>query len=177
MRLNRVWGFVLPAIAAVPSLSRAQGLNQITVQYESAQLSQVVENFARFAGRAIDVGPGVDDQLVTTNVRDLAWDVALDQILATKSLVARPHRGGGLQIERERKLSVDFEAAPLSSVLQSIAGFAGRAIVLSPVSGDPWVTVSIRDTDWQRALNQVAKSVGFVARADRDGVFHVEKGQ
>jgi type II secretory pathway component HofQ len=175
MLTNRDWQLIMLAVLVASASAGAQEPTQITVQYESAQLRRVVENFATFSGRAIVVASGIDDQLVTANVRDVAWNVALDQILESRSLVARPQKGGALQIERERKLTVDYHAAPLSSVLQAIAGFSGRTIAPPAVVGDPWVTVSIRDTDWQRALDQIAKSVGLVARADRDGVFHLEQ--
>ena len=175
MRIGRLWQFVAVAAAAGSSSVAAQGLAHVTLEYENAPLSQVAQNFATFTGQPVVLGPDIGEQLVTTSVSNVAWDVALDQILATKSLVARPLRGGALQIERERRLNLDFESAPLSGVLRSVERFAGRTIVLSEAAGDPWITVSIHDTDWQRALNRIANAAGLVARSDQNGVFHVEK--
>ena len=175
MRTNVARRLAFVALIAAPAVARAQAVGRINVDYENAPLSRVIENFATYSGRTIILAPGIDDRVVTSSVRNLDWELGLDQILATQSLVARPDSGFGLRIERERNVRVEYQDALLSRVLNDVATFAGRAIVLMPAAGDPHLTVSIRDMDWQRALDQMLASVGLVARPNQDGSFQIEK--
>jgi type II secretory pathway component HofQ len=172
-RVARRLAFV--ALIAVPATSQAQVAGRINVDYENAPLSRVIENFATYSGRTITLAQGIDDRVVTTSVRNMDWELGLDQILAAQLLVARPDSGFGLRIERERRVSVEYQDAPLSRVLHDVAKFAGLAIVLTPAAGDPQVTVSIRDVDWQRALDQILAPVGLIARPNRHGALQIER--
>ena len=52
----------------------------------------MIENFAAFAGRNIVLAPDVGDSHVTADIRNVEWQLGLDQILAPLGLVARVAR-------------------------------------------------------------------------------------
>jgi ferric-dicitrate binding protein FerR (iron transport regulator) len=168
-------GFVVAALTAAPAVAQAQAARPVTVDFENAPLARVVESFATFSGRTITLAAGLEGRAVTSSVRAMDWELALGQILAAQSLIARPGTGDALRIERQRNISVDYQDAPLSGVVRDVAAFAGHRIVLAPAAGDPPLTVSIRDTDWQQALDQMLASVGLVARANREGALQIER--
>jgi type II secretory pathway component HofQ len=174
-RLQNPLRIALTLLTFAPALILAQSPSQVTVDYQNAPLSTVVRNFAAFSGRTIAVAPGVGDALVTTSIQGVDWEHGLDHILAAESLIARPDSGGGLRIEKERRISVEYQNARLSQIINSIAAFGGHAIVIAPNVGDPQVTAAVRDVDWQRALDQVLRPIGFVARPNNEGVFLVER--
>jgi type II secretory pathway component HofQ len=74
-----------------------------------------------------------------------------------------------------REVTVEWQNAPLSQVVRAFAALSGRTIVVAPEVGDPELTVSLRNVEWQRALDLVLVAHALVARVDASGVIHVEK--
>jgi type II secretory pathway component HofQ len=169
------YGFAITLLAFSPSLVRAQAPRLITVEYQSAPLSQVIRGFAAFSGRAIVVAPDAGDPDVTASINNVDWQVGLDRILEAHALVARPDTSGVVRIERRREVSVEFQDAPLSRVIRAFASFSGRTIVLTPGAGDPYVTTAVRNVDWQRALDDILESRALIARTDASGVVFIER--
>ena len=59
--------------------------------------------FADFAGRSIVAGPGVDG-VVSAEIRDQPWDLALEAILTTHGLVAQEQEDGIIRVDDIRSL-------------------------------------------------------------------------
>ena len=175
-RLRFVGCATVALVASAVSTVHAQA-RVVTVDYENAHISKVAQSFSAFSGRSISVAPDVGDPTLTGSARGLAWDAALDQLLASTSLIARPDSGGGLRIERERKVTIEFENAPLVQVLRSIAEYSGYRIEYGGIVGESTVTATVRNTDWQRALDQVLAPLALVARPDSLGIFRIEPRQ
>ena len=167
----------LALLVAPPSFLSGQTQQRITVEYQNAPLSEVVRGFAAFSGRTIGVAPDVGDPLVTALVRDVDWLVGFDQILETQSLVARPQGAGVVRVERRRAVTIDFQDAPLSHVVRALASYSGRTITLPPDLSDPRVSFAARNVDWQRALDDIVRANGFIARFDAAGVIRIERVQ
>jgi ferric-dicitrate binding protein FerR (iron transport regulator) len=156
-------------LAVIPSLVSAQEPARITVSYQAAPVSDVVASFARFAHQPIAVAPDVGGRLISGSVENTAWLPALDQLLEAQGLVARPDSGGVLMVEAEQPITVQFENAPLSRVLQSISGFTKRSITVAPDVDDRFVSFTARSVDWQRALNAMLRDNGLTATSDSNG--------
>jgi ferric-dicitrate binding protein FerR (iron transport regulator) len=164
----------LASLVLVPGLVRAQAPRNLTVEYEGAPLSRIAESFANFSGRSIAVAPGVGDPTISGSVRDLDWKDGLDRLLASQALIARPTTGGGLRIERERPMSVEYQDAQLADVVRAIAAFSEHTIVITPGVGNPQVSASLTNVDWQRGLDQILTPAGLMAQADAAGVLRIQ---
>jgi type II secretory pathway component HofQ len=74
-----------------------------------------------------------------------------------------------------QNVTMEWQNAPLSQVIRAFARFSGRTIVLASDVGDPEVTASLQNVDWQRALGLVLARLGLVERVDPTGVIRVER--
>jgi ferric-dicitrate binding protein FerR (iron transport regulator) len=160
-------------LAVLPSLVAAQAPGRITVSYEAAPVSEVVSSFARFSHRTIVVAPDAGSRFISGSVENGEWMPALDQLLGEQGLIVRPDSGGLLRVEMEQLLTVDFQDAPLSRVLASIAGFAKHSITLAPEVGERSVSFTARSVDWQRALDGLLRDNGLIAIPDANGSLRV----
>ena len=163
------------ALVLVPAIAHAQASRPVAVSYEGAPLSRVTAAFASFSGQSITVSSRVGDPAITGSVQNLGWEAGLDRLLAANALIARPDSAGGLRIESERRITVEYQQVPLRRVLQAIAQFSGRDIAITPNISEREVTASIEDVDWQRALERIVATTGLVVRADRTGGFRVTR--
>jgi hypothetical protein len=100
VRLGVAAVLAFTSLALSPAVGGAQAQRVVTVEWQSAPLTRVVEAFASFSGHAITVSPDVGDAAVTATLRDVDWRVALDTILAREGLVARADTSGVLRIEK-----------------------------------------------------------------------------
>ena len=174
--LRCAWIPALALLAFLPCVGRAQ---RVTVDFYDAPLRQVIGNFANYSGTTIIVANDIGNPAVSTSIRDLEWRAALDRILEAHDLVARSRPSGIIIVERRmdrpRLITVDFYDAPLGQVVDNFATYAGRTVIL-PVEGrDLRVTVSLRDVEWLRGLEQVLATVAYAARVDAAGIIRVEK--
>jgi type II secretory pathway component HofQ len=74
-----------------------------------------------------------------------------------------------------QKVTMEWQNAPLNHVVRAFAAFSQRTIVVAPDVGNPEVTASVADVEWQRALDLVLLAHGLVARVDATGVIHIER--
>jgi type II secretory pathway component HofQ len=72
-------------------------------------------------------------------------------------------------------MTMEWQNAPLTDVVRAFAAFSGRTIVVAPEAGNPEVTASLADVEWQRALDVVLMAHGLVARVDATGVIRIER--
>lgn len=163
------------ALTLIPTITHAQASRPVAVSYAGAPLSRVAAAFASFSGQSITVSSTVGDPAITGTVLDAGWEVGLDRLLAANALVARPDSAGGLRIDSERRITVDYQGVPLRRVLHAIAQFSGRDITIDSDIGDREVTASVENVDWQRALERIVATTGLVVRADRAGGFRVTR--
>jgi hypothetical protein len=164
----------LASLVLVPVVAEGQASRSVTVEYENAPLSRVAGGFASFSGRAVTIAPGIGDPAITGSVRNFDWKDGLDRLLASQALVARPNTDGGLRIEHERRMTIQYEGAPLTDVVRAIAAFSEHAIVVMPDVGNPPVSVSLKNVDWQRGLDQILTHTGLVAQTDSAGVLRIQ---
>ena len=101
-RFHFVGLLAVALLGLTPGHSQAQaaGEARITVEWENALLSDVVNAFAKFSGRTIVVAPGVRASSVTFAARDMEWRAALELMLAQQGLVARTDDAGVIHVEK-----------------------------------------------------------------------------
>lgn len=172
VRVHAVVG--LASLVLAPAVVQAQASRNVTAEYVGAPLSRIAASFASYSGRAVTVASDVGDPVITGSVHNLGWREGLDRLLADQALVARADTGGGLHIEYERRMTVAYEGARLTDVVRAIAAFSQHAIVVMPGVGDPPVSASVTDVDWQRGLDQILTPAGLVAQADAAGVLRIQ---
>ena len=75
------------------------------------------------------------------------------------------------------RVTVSYQAAPVTDVVSSFARFAHQPIAVAPDVGGRLITGSIENTAWLPALDQLLEAQGLVARPDSGGVLRVEAEQ
>jgi type IV pilus assembly protein PilQ len=87
--------FVAPSLV----LSQAQQeAPRIRVTFSNAPIADVLFHFAEFSGRSIVAGAGVD-AVISAEIKDQPWDVALAALLSSQGLTARESESGIIQVE------------------------------------------------------------------------------
>lgn len=86
----------------------------VTVSFTDAPVRDVLFAFADFAGRSIVAGPGVSG-LVSAEIREQPWDLALRAILEAHGLVAREQEDGIIRVDDVRSLFDREAVQPLAT--------------------------------------------------------------
>ena len=74
--------------ALEPGLAGIQG-EPITISFQNADVTTVVRAFGEFTGRSIVAGSGVQDTLITADIRNEPWDEALVTLMHANGLEVR----------------------------------------------------------------------------------------
>ena len=102
-----------PAAAQdAPPPAREQIARPITVSFNDTPIRDVLFAFADFAGRSIIAGTNVD-ALVSAEIRDQPWDVALRAVLTAYGLVAHEQDDGIIRVDDIRDLFDRESVEPL----------------------------------------------------------------
>lgn len=100
---------------SVPAPGRVQEIGRpITVSFNDAPVRDVLFAFADFAGRSIVAGPGVEG-VVSAEIRDQPWDLALEAILAAHGLVAQEQEDGIIRVDDIRTRFDQEAVQPLAT--------------------------------------------------------------
>ena len=86
----------------------------ITITFVDAPIRDVLFAFAEFADRSIVPGAAVEG-LVSAEIRDQPWDVALDALLESRGLVATERADGMILVERLERVAERETRAPLET--------------------------------------------------------------
>lgn len=95
-----------------PPPAREQIARPITVSFDETPIRDVLFAFADFAGRSIIAGTDVD-ALVSAEIRDQPWDVALRAVLTAYGLVAHEQDDGIIRVDDIRGLFDRESVEPL----------------------------------------------------------------
>ncbi len=92
-------------VAEAQDATFAQGSEErrITVNFQEADIRDVLGSFAEFTGRSIVPGSGVTGA-VTATIQDQPWDVALQTILRAYGFAAQEHGSGIIQVDEIQNL-------------------------------------------------------------------------
>jgi type IV pilus assembly protein PilQ len=100
--------------AAAPLVTRAQ-LPPITVTFIEEPLANVLAAFAEFADRSIVPSADVKTKVITAEVREQPWDIALDAILTANGLSASELESGVILVQDGTKIVERQAVEPLVS--------------------------------------------------------------
>ena len=76
------------------------------------------------------------------------------------------------QRQEIRRITVAWEAAPLTDVLTAFAAYSGASIVAGS-GADGFVTATIQDQPWDVALEAILSSLGLYAVEEESGIIRV----
>lgn len=102
----------------------------------------------------------------TPMAAERVWFVRLLVVLAAVSAPA------SAQQTETRRISVSWEAAPLTDVLNAFAAYSGASIVAGS-GADGFVTATIQDQPWDVALEAILTSLGLFAVEEESGIIRV----
>jgi ferric-dicitrate binding protein FerR (iron transport regulator) len=75
------------------------------------------------------------------------------------------------------RISVSYQAAPVSEVASGFARFSHRTIVVAPDVGARLISGDVANGEWMPAFDQLLGAQGLVARPDSGGMLRVEAEQ
>jgi type II secretory pathway component GspD/PulD (secretin) len=135
----------------------AQLKREIDVSVEEADLRDVMDEIGRRVGRNIIVEPDIHEK-VTISLRKIPWRDAVD-VIAKMTKCEVEQRGSILVLTQPPKVTIQFTDANVRTVLQLLAAYSGKNIIISPeVRGD--VTLDLHEVHWLKALYAIVRTVG-----------------
>ena len=140
---------------------------RINVDVEDAALPQVLWGIGEALGCAVVCGPGASEERITVNLREIGAREALDVITAMVRADVEQLPGGSLVVHYEPRVTIQFTDANVRTVLQLLAAYSGKNIIISPeVTGS--VTLDLREVRWDRALQAIANALDLQLRWSPD---------
>jgi type IV pilus assembly protein PilQ len=122
-----------PAAPAAPAAAQPQPKPapqaRIRVNFDGTDIRDVIATFAAFAGRSIVVGKMVQG-LVTAEITDKPWDVALQAVLSAQGLAATEDPSGIITVDSYSALAQNQALEPL--VTQIVNVNYAKAVSLVP---------------------------------------------
>jgi type II secretory pathway component GspD/PulD (secretin) len=161
--------FVALTLGAAPADAQqpAAQTSRVTVSFERSTIQDALAFFARYSGRSIVLGTGVSG-VVSAQISDQPWDVAMAALLSANGLFARELESGIIVVERAaapvetpgRVLSRVFRlnyqpAAEIEPVIRSMLTARGTVAVVNSIN-------ALVVTDEERVLAQVASVLGQI---------------
>lgn len=143
-----------------PWARRAQGPvdagRPIDVTADGRDLRDVIADIASSARLNAVVDPGVEEQ-VTVSLAAIPAREAVELVARMSRCEVEELPGGVLVVYRPSAVSIQFTDANVRTVLQLLAAYAGKSIVVAPdVAGT--LTVDIKEMRWDRALLTIART-------------------
>jgi type IV pilus secretin PilQ/predicted competence protein len=90
-------GASAPSAAAFQQVQEAD--RRISVSFDNTPIDDVLFTFAEFSDKSIVAGSDVAGIVVTADIRDQAWDDALEEILQSRALVAVESQTGIIRVD------------------------------------------------------------------------------
>jgi hypothetical protein len=158
----------------VPAVVRKYTGAKIELHFRDGDLQDIFRLFADVSGLNVVVNPGIQGR-ANLRFKDVAWDDALDRILAPNGLAASLV-GPVLQIARPedlppprrfvgKSIDVDFNAVDLQEALRQIAERGGRELAAeSPLDGK--VTFKLQGVPWDQAFDLIVRVNGLAWKQD-----------
>ena len=92
---------------------------RITVQWDAADIEDVVAGFAAFSGRTIIIGKGVAGK-VTAEIKNQPWDLAFNAVLESQGLAVQNLPGGIFNVVSKVELARADSTVPIETRLVRI---------------------------------------------------------
>jgi type IV pilus assembly protein PilQ len=102
----------LPPLLPVPQDQQPR----VTVTYDSASITDVMNSFANFSGRSIILGKQVSGS-VTAEIKNQPWDVAFQAILSSQGLSAVEEASGIIRVDNPAVLAQRDSLEPTTTTI------------------------------------------------------------
>lgn len=140
---------------------------QITVTFDQVPVPDVLASFAAISGRSIIPSPDVRSTLITAEIVNQPWDVALEAILEANNLHLRELASGVLIVESGRASALRTETEPLESqqfVIQYVSADSLQNTISGLLSDQGKVSINrannaILVTDTRSALDRIGPMI------------------
>ncbi len=137
---------------------RARQSMRINVDVEDTDLADVMEQIGQKVERNILVDPNVSEN-VTVSLNSIPWREAVEVIAKMTRCEVEDRGNGVLLLTQPPKVTIQFQDANVRTVLQLLAAYSGKNIIISPaVTGE--VTLDLKEVHWLRALHAIVKTSG-----------------
>ena len=107
-------GAAAPLAEAFPQIQEAE--RRISVSFDNTPIEDVLFTFAEFSDKSIVAGSDVAGIVVTADIRDQAWDDALEEILQSRALVAVESETGIIRVDAIQNINDREAIEPLVTV-------------------------------------------------------------
>lgn len=158
-------GLAAAAVAPPPAPAQPAAPEQprITVNFQEADIRDVLASFAEFTGRSIVPGSGVQGS-VTATIREQPWDVALQTILRAYGLAAQELPSGIIQVDAIENLQQRETLEPLitRTFRVNYVPVEELATSLDPLTSDRG-SISINPSTNMLILTDVESSISRIA--------------
>ena len=162
-----LWAWGAPAAAQVPSLDARVSLNVV-----EQELSQIVQMLRDRSGANIVILAGAENVVRDLQVSDVHWRDALEYASEMAQCVVEEDSSGVLKVTQPPRVNFDFPDADITEIITTIGKVAGANIIISPdVQGT--LTVRLNNVPWRDALEEVAKTRGYVVVQERRDILRV----
>ena len=157
--------FIATAAPFVGPVQQVQETDRrISVSFDNTPINDVLFTFAEFADKSIIAGTDVDGVVVTADIRDQAWDDALEEILQSRALIAVESETGIIRVDAIQNINDREQIEPLITVAYRINyGTSGEMVIAANqlISGRGQVAEapganSVIVTDIQRVHNAIS---------------------
>ena len=113
------------------------------------------------------------DPLITVTLVQVSWQDALEVVSEVAGCRVEERPGGALLLTQPPRVTLQFTDANVRTVLQMLAAYSKRNIVISPdVRGS--VTLDLKDARWDEALLGITNTVGdFMVLLKGDDILQI----
>jgi type IV pilus assembly protein PilQ len=114
-------GVTAPFVEAAATFAGAflqaqEAERRISVSFDNTPIDDVLFTFAEFSDKSIVAGSDVAGIVVTADIRDQAWDDALEEILQSRALVAIESETGIIRVDAIQNINDREAIEPLETV-------------------------------------------------------------
>ncbi len=139
----------------------------ITVTFDQVPVPDVLASFAAMSGRSIIPSPDVRSTLITAEIVNQPWDVALEAILMANNLRLRELASGVMIVETGRASALRVETEPLESqqfIIQYVSADSLQGAIGGLLSDQGKVAINrannaILVTDTRTALDRIGPMI------------------
>lgn len=129
----------------------------IDVDVEDKDIADVMSAVAARVGKAIFVEPDVHEK-VSISLRKIPWRDAVSVMATMCKCEVAPLGSESLIVRQAPKVTIQFQAANVNTVIQLLAAYSGKSLVVSPRCPSVDLTIDLHQVDWEKALASILRT-------------------
>jgi type II secretory pathway component HofQ len=145
---------LLPETGGETSGPPAKRDEPIDLNVEEVGLAECMATISSQVGCTIVVAPDVHEK-VTVALRHIPWEDAVQVIAKMTKCDVSPIGSDTLLLSQCPKVTIQFTQADVRTVLQLLAAYCGKNIIVAPSVHGDMVTLDLHEVDWLAALRGI----------------------